>query len=57
MAKFKIMRIVDAVRKARRITPAIKTDKGVLFEIEGIKGIYEIKNYDKKSKRFIFKRR
>jgi hypothetical protein len=43
-------------RKDRMIKPIIKTDKGFLYEIDGMQGLYEIKSYDKKSKRFIFKK-
>lgn len=44
------------IRKAGKIKPVLKTDRGILYEIEGMKGLYEIKDYDKKSKRYIFKK-
>jgi hypothetical protein len=44
------------IAKKGKIKPVLKTDAGYLYEIEGLKGLYAIKSYDKKSKRYIFKK-
>jgi len=39
----------------QKIKP-VQTDKGLLYEIEGMQGLYEVKDYDNLNKKYVFKR-
>lgn len=43
------------ITKEKKITQ-LKSEKKHLYEIEGMKGLYEVKSHDKSSEKYIFKR-